>query len=288
MNGTLHTFFRSLDESPLRTWSLIVTIYGDCVMPRGSELWLGSLTEILAALDVEPGSVRTAMSRLARDGFLIRRRVGRTSHYALSHDAIAVSRQAEARIYRATPPNAPADWDIAVAPGAAEADRRAMAALGYEALCPGVFVRPRLPAAEAPPGDMIRLAARGDDGALARAVYPLEEFAARYARFADAAQPLAAIGAAAKGLEAVALRVGLVHAFRRIVLRDPRLPCTALPADWPAAQAYEAFAVAYRTLEAASDAWLSANARNSAGRLPAPNKGCRFQDTADGPPDENV
>lgn len=250
-------------------------------MPRGGELWLGTLTEILGALGVEPGSVRTAMSRLARDGFLERRRLGRTSHYALSATAVAVSREAERLIYRSRPPEAPEGWDLAIARAAGEVDRRAMADLGYESLAAGVFVRPRRPAVAAPPEGMIRLSASGDDAALARAVYPIDEIGARYGAFAAAAGTLEDAAPAAAGLEAVALRVGIVHAFRRIVLRDPRLPASALPQDWAAPAAYAAFARAYRALAPASDAWLDGNALNSRGALPMPDTSRRFADEAD-------
>src|SRR5262249_25456852 len=33
---------------PVRAWSLIVTLYGDAIVPRGGSLWLGSLTDIMA------------------------------------------------------------------------------------------------------------------------------------------------------------------------------------------------------------------------------------------------
>jgi phenylacetic acid degradation operon negative regulatory protein len=280
MNANLDTFFRSVDTAPLRAWSLIVTIYGDCVMPRGGELWLGTLTELLVVLGVEPGSARTAMSRLARDGFLERRRVGRTSHYALSARALALSREAERLIYRNTPPEADHGWDMIVLPSAG-ADRRALADLGYEALVPGVFVRPRHPGGAEHVDGAIHLCAAGDDAALARAVYPLDEIAARYEAFVAGAGRLESAAGAAGALEALAFRIALVHAFRRIVLRDPHLPREALPPDWPASAAYAAFARLYKTLRPASDAWLEQNARNAEGLLP-PAAACeRF---TDGPP----
>ena len=279
MNETLHTFLGSLDDSPVRTWSLIVTLYGDCVMPRGGELWLGTLTEVLSALSVEPGSVRTAMSRLARDGFLVRQRVGRTSHYALSPGALAVSRAAEARIYRASPPPAPHEWELVVTAAGGEADKRTMTARGFAALAPGVFVRPGSGSTMALPEGTIRLSARGDDtadAALARSVYPLAEISRRYARFASAARALADHASRARGMDAVALRIGLVHAFRRIVLRDPGLPRSALSDDWPAAEAYAVFAAVYRSLEPASEAWMTEYARNRHGPLPEPETPTRF------------
>jgi phenylacetic acid degradation operon negative regulatory protein len=72
------------ERRPLRAWSLIVTIYGDAVVPRGGSLWLGSLLDMMAAFGIGGGVVRTAMSRLAKDGWIERQRIGRQSYYRLS------------------------------------------------------------------------------------------------------------------------------------------------------------------------------------------------------------
>ena len=68
----------------MRAWSLIVTLYGDAIVPRGGSLWLGSLTDIMVLFRIDAGHVRTAMSRLTADGWLERVKVGRNSYYRLS------------------------------------------------------------------------------------------------------------------------------------------------------------------------------------------------------------
>lgn len=35
------------ETQPLRVWSLIVTIFGDLVAPRGGEVWAGTLSDLL-------------------------------------------------------------------------------------------------------------------------------------------------------------------------------------------------------------------------------------------------
>src|SRR5881227_1163435 len=84
---------------PVRAWSLIVTLYGDAIVPRGGSLWLGSLTEIMALFGIDAGHVRTAMSRLVTDGWLERERIGRNSYYRLSSQEEASFRSATRRIY---------------------------------------------------------------------------------------------------------------------------------------------------------------------------------------------
>src|SRR5919204_4704966 len=60
VSALLHRFHAS---RPVRAWSLIVTLYGDAIVPRGGSLWLGSLTEIMDLFGIDAGHVRTACSR---------------------------------------------------------------------------------------------------------------------------------------------------------------------------------------------------------------------------------
>ena len=53
-----------LNAGPSRTWSVIITLFGDAIVPRGGAIWLGTLLAIFRALDIGDGVVRTAMSRL--------------------------------------------------------------------------------------------------------------------------------------------------------------------------------------------------------------------------------
>ena len=87
-------------DRPLRAWSLIVTVFGDVVAPRGGSLWLGTLNDIMGAFGIGEGVVRTAMSRLAADGWVTRDRIGRNGCYGLTPKATALSEAAAARIYR--------------------------------------------------------------------------------------------------------------------------------------------------------------------------------------------
>ncbi|KGM32376.1 phenylacetic acid degradation protein, partial [Inquilinus limosus MP06] len=100
----LHRILDSLKAEPSRTWSIIITVYGDAVVPRGGSLWLGTLSAFLHAIDIGDGVVRTAMSRLAADGWLERSRVGRNSFYRLAERGRETFRTATEHIYNAHPP----------------------------------------------------------------------------------------------------------------------------------------------------------------------------------------
>src|SRR5690606_23214363 len=60
--GRLHATGR------LRVWSLVITIFGDMIVPRGGRVALSVLQEITGRLGVEAGPVRTAMSRPGASG----------------------------------------------------------------------------------------------------------------------------------------------------------------------------------------------------------------------------
>src|ERR1700743_3818045 len=72
-----------LKREPSRTGSIAITVFGDAIVPRGGSVWLGTLLSFFETIDIDSGVVRTAMSRLAADGWLERRKVGRNSYYPL-------------------------------------------------------------------------------------------------------------------------------------------------------------------------------------------------------------
>src|SRR5690348_13934896 len=82
--AALSRIIQQLKCEPSRTGSIVITVFGDAIVPRGGSVWLGTLLGFFAALDIDSGVVRTAMSRLAADGWLEREKVGRNSFYRLA------------------------------------------------------------------------------------------------------------------------------------------------------------------------------------------------------------
>ena len=87
-------------EGRLRAWSLLITVFGDMVQHRGGEIGTLRLGQLLGRVGVEGGTVRTALSRLTRDGWE-RERAGRSSRYRLSAQGIDHFAPATTRIYAA-------------------------------------------------------------------------------------------------------------------------------------------------------------------------------------------
>jgi phenylacetic acid degradation operon negative regulatory protein len=264
---------------PVRAWSLIVTLFGDAIVPRGGSLWLGSLTEIMALFRIDAGHVRTAMSRLTADGWLTRARVGRNTYYRLSKQAEASFAAATRRIYFGLEP--PFDGRLRIAllgPGVDDrsAVRPALAAAGFAALSPTAYVGVADPPVElsATPGVFVLRAAADDSRKVAEAAWTNRALDVEYRRFLDRFEPTAralAAGGTLDGADAMVTRTLLIHHFRRVVLRDPGLPAVLLPPDWPGTQARALAAQLYRRLVPASEAWLDRRARAERGPLGPPD-----------------
>jgi phenylacetic acid degradation operon negative regulatory protein len=297
----LSSLLGHLAAAPSRTGSLIVTIFGDAIVPRGGTVWLGTLVDILKAMGVGDGVVRTAVSRLAADDWLMREKIGRNSYYRLSEKGRATFADATRRIYG----GAPAPWTGALKlavmgqNGDRAALRGALAEAGWGTLAPTVAVTPETGGDASAGGDSgtgplagdrddSALAGDGDDGALvltatgepetlrrlAALAWPLSEVAERYAHVVDAVGPVAAAlegGAAFTDLEALIARILIVHEYRRAILKDPLLPAELCPEGWPAPAARALCARVYRRLVPAAERWLDANAVDDHGPLPAPD-----------------
>ena len=276
--SVLSSFLAQLAAHPSRTGSLIVTIYGDSVVPRGGSLWLGSLLEICRALGIGDGVVRTAVSRLAAEGWLERTRIGRHSYYRLADKGRATFAAATARIYGETP----AEWNgrfaLALIDSGEErqAVRAGLEASGFGQLAPGLFAAVAARVGELPESAIIlegRPANEADARRLAVRAWPLADLAARYERFLALFESGGGgMAESLSDLEALVVRVLLIHEYRRIILRDPLLPTALLPEEWPGHRARERCAELYRAVLPDSERWLDAHALAETGPLPPPDE----------------
>lgn len=78
-------FIKKLFElGPIKTWSLIVTAFGD---REGHELSGKELRALMEPLGVKPEATRVALHRLKKDGWIVSQRSGREVIYRLSKSA---------------------------------------------------------------------------------------------------------------------------------------------------------------------------------------------------------
>jgi phenylacetic acid degradation operon negative regulatory protein len=284
---------RELAAAPPRASSLIITVWGDAIAPHGGAVMLGGLIELLAPFGINERWVRTSVFRLAREGWLATKPVGRESLYRLTHDGARRFEQAYRRIYDAPVERWDESWEIAIADRPSAGQRRSLEQeLGWEGfgtLAPGVFARParapstvaRIVAALGLTGEIAVIRAVDDASlggqTLASAVprsWDLDGVAADYrrfiARFGGVIQRFRQSGDDAHDpAQSFVVRTLLIHAYRRVLLRDPQLPAALLPLDWPGAAAYALCRDFYRLTHRAAERHLLATLRTERGTLPA-------------------
>lgn len=280
MPQPLARIVEQLKREPSRTGSIVITVFGDAIVPRGGSVWLGTLLEFFKGLDIDSGVVRTAMSRLATDGWLERNKVGRNSFYRLDDKGRQTFDTATRHIY--DPPLS--DWTgrfelLLIGNGEdRDAARDALKNAGFGSPLPGVWVAPSgVPVPEEAAGAIrLEVSAQDDSGRrLLSESWPLEGIADAYLKFIKTFEPLR--GSIGRGeplsdADAFTARILLIHHYRRVVLRDPLLPTPLLPRDWPGRAARRLCGEIYRGLLSASEQWLDAHASNENGPLPKPSR----------------
>jgi phenylacetic acid degradation operon negative regulatory protein len=252
--------------------SALFDVYGDHLRSRGDRAPVASLVRMLAPLDVTAPAVRTAISRMVRQGWLAPVRLRTGPGYALTERARQRLDDAAVRIYRTRAAAWDGSWDLVVVGpisqrAARERVRSGLGFLGYAALSDSTWISPfgspeiaTVLAAEG--ARFARFAARDEDPvARARQAWDLDALGSAYAGWLTFATKLvddpASVlnGAAPRTADerAFAVRSLLVHEWRKFLFTDPGLPPELLPADWPGHAAATFFAEqAARLLPAAS------------------------------------
>jgi phenylacetic acid degradation operon negative regulatory protein len=248
---------------PPRSKSIVITIFGDSITPRGGAVWLGSLIALLAPLGISDRLVRTSVFRLAEEGWLEAVREGRRSLYTLTTSGLRRFERAYQRIYSPANPRWDGNWTLLLtAPEIISAVQRSSLRKellweGFGMIAPGVFGHPGGKAAV-----LEEILARvGVTGKvfvcstiesrqvstrplsdLVEHCWELDKVVQGYRHFIACFDPLLK-RLKTKGVldpeQAFAIRTLLIHAFRRVQLHDPQLPLELLPNQWPGTTAYE-------------------------------------------------
>ena len=97
-------------RKPVRSGSLIISVFGDAVSQHGSAVWLGSLIRVLEPFGLNQRQIRTAVFRLVQQDWLVARQVGRRSYYSFTAAGQRHYEKAARRIYYAGPGTESGPW----------------------------------------------------------------------------------------------------------------------------------------------------------------------------------
>lgn len=270
---------------------LIMTIFGDSVMPHGGNIWLGSLVQLLAPLGVSERLVRTSVFRLKKDGWLDSIKVGRKSFYqALNADEILKN---DRQLYYQKE-----EWDgnwrmviggsMEKSSAAKDQLRKALQKFGFMAVAPNVFTHPTfsvdrinaLLTEHQQQDAYVVLLARDTDNqplnfaevknVLYRGISEILQ--TRYDEFLQQYQAIAAHKSQLKELSpehSFLLKTLLIDDYRRLQWRDVIRSTMLMPQNWAGTQARQLTAEVYDLTDKKGQQHFRQLGRCTDGELPA-------------------
>ena len=257
--------------------SALFDLYGDHVLDRDGWAPISAAVGLLGSLQISAPAVRTAVSRMVREGWLDPVERGARG-YAVTPRARERLREAHTRIYRTGSEDWDGRWHLVVVQRARDRNARARAAqglafLGYGQLAADTWLAPRPSRELGATLEAARVSWHGfrgrvdeDPRAMAARVWDLEALGAAYRNFTAAAPDGDHVGSPE---EAFVERSELVHAWRLFLFSDPGLPDAVLPEAWPGHEAARRFDDRARALLPAArewvDHWLDGSGRAAAG-----------------------
>ena len=293
-NDSINSLVTNFQERrPIRAGSLIITLYGDAIVPRGGTVWLGSLFKLLAPMGINERLVRTSVYRLTQETWLQGEKVGRRSYYSLSGPGQRRFEQAFKRVYQGNVDTWDWGWTLVFLSQLSFAERTRIKEelewLGFGNFAGGVLAHPGRGRSEVLSmlhelnviEDAIVLRSVAEEQAVTKALrqqvresWNLDKLAESYTRFLDQFRPLWKHLSEEQPIDdkdAFIARLLLVHEYRKIQLRDPQLPEELLPTAWEGRNARQLCRNIYRELYQRAERWLDLHLETAEGPLPAPS-----------------
>jgi phenylacetic acid degradation operon negative regulatory protein len=237
--------------------SLLLTVLGEAVAPKGDQVWQETLVAALELLDIAPQTARQAVARASRDDWFTSERIGRRSLMTLTPTTLQRLREGRERTFSY---GAPVPWNgrwlLATLTVPEEHRdlrhqfRTQLAWLGFGSLGNGVWISPHTRNSEA----ALRLLNNGDrpsqallfvtetplnrdPGELARTAWDLDSLRGRHQGFY---RTYAHMNPSSPS-RTFAAWIAMINSWRHFPLFDPELPDSLLPADWQRQRAADLF-----------------------------------------------
>jgi len=278
------------NQRPVRSGSLIISVFGDSISQHGGSIWLGSLIEVLAPFGLNERLVRTAVYRLVQEGWLVASKLGRRSYYRLTPVGLKHSLKSARRIYAADRASWNNEWTLVIPVHISDdlKDRlkKELAWLGFASLASGVYAHPGLDRRSLDEtlneleaeSDVIVMKALTEDidslNSLKKLTYKSWDIAnleSKYRTFLEKFRPVMVEINNAKSLsnkQCFQIRTLVIHEYRRILLKDVDLPLELLPDDWAGQAAFHLRENLYKKVYSGAEQYIVENMESSEGPLP--------------------
>ena len=244
---------------------MLFTLYGDYAYPSGRAIGLQAIVAMAERLGIGEVAVRSAVARLAHQGWLRAEREGRRAQYGLTDAGRRLIDEGTRRIYRPSRAKWNGAWCLLTYSipetrrSLRDRMRRQLAWLGFGAMGGGTYASPRPVSDEAK--ELLRLhgvepfarifhaelRGPGSDADLVHACWDLGLIGRRYRAFESHYAPMFARdqrrirSGRLPDADAFVVRFALTHDFRRFPFIDPDLPKELVPSGWPGFRARSLF-----------------------------------------------
>ncbi|MBU8906454.1 phenylacetic acid degradation operon negative regulatory protein PaaX [Desertibacillus haloalkaliphilus] len=259
-------------EKSLNTRSMIFTLYGDYVRYYGNVIWIGSLIRLLKEFGHNEQSVRAAISRMNKQGWVQSEKRGNKSYYYLTDIGKERMEEAAERIYKITSHSWDGKWRILMYTIPEEKRnirdelRQELVWSGFGSLSNSCWISPNK--LEKQVDNLIEkyditsyvnffisdYVGPHSDEHLVNNCWDLDEINERYEEFIQKYSQKYVIdkNKIAKGTmtdgECFVERTILVHEYRKFLFIDPGLPAELLPDRWLGDSAATLFSDYYKAL----------------------------------------
>lgn len=254
------------------TQSMIFTIYGDYIRHYGNKIWIGSLIRLLKEFGHNEQSVRVAVSRMMKQGWLESEKVGNKSYYFLTKRGKLRMEEAANRIFKLMPNEWDGKWRILMYTIPEEKRqirdelRKELLWSGFGSFSNGCWISPnnldneveflieKYDINEYVDFFVSEYKGPKENRALVEKSWPLLEIEARYKEFITTYSQQYIVHQSMMNDKKMSLaecfveRTRLVHEYRKFLFIDPGLPKDLLPEIWSGNHAALLFEQYYKLL----------------------------------------
>ena len=251
---------------------MIFTIYGDYIRHYGNKIWIGSLIRLLKEFGHNEQSVRVAVSRIMKQGWLQSEKIGNKSYYYLTPRGEARIEEAAIRIFELTPKKWDGKWRMLMYTIPEEKRRirdelrKELIWSGFGSISNGCWISPNNLEKEVhllienyeiqANVDFFVAEYRGpeENRTLVEKGWPLQEIAEKHEQFLSTysekftEHQTMMNNNLMTDAECFVERTRLVHEYRKFLFFDPGLPKELLPEVWSGNDAARLFEKYYKLL----------------------------------------